>query len=223
MPERIIECAIQSRGVIDAKCLRSLEGLLSARLSSPCLRIRIRLSQDQCMTGKANQGNTATSPGGPSCRARPGSPSVRFTIHRAQLSSAAFGEFVQSSFEFCCQFICRPSSPVVEEDDHRLCVSHVVVDRNHVESMAPERLQHRRHFCFQHRDVRRSRHDSMPLAWLSIRLNGWLGCERAGRPPSTVPRSSRQRRPDRSTSAHRIIRSQCEPVITACVVVNLSI
>ena len=31
MPERIVERAIESRGMIDAKCLCSLEGLLQAR------------------------------------------------------------------------------------------------------------------------------------------------------------------------------------------------
>ena len=59
-------------------------------------------------------------------------------------------ELVQDSFEAGRQLRCRSLSPVMQEYDFGLGADHVIVDRNHIDAMAPQRFQYRCDFLRKH-------------------------------------------------------------------------
>src|SRR5690242_17571864 len=66
-------------------------------------------------------------------------------------------ELTECGFETGGEFFRRPASPVVEEENRRLRRSHVLVDRNDIDTVRPQRLQHRRNLVRQHGHVARYR------------------------------------------------------------------
>jgi porphobilinogen synthase len=62
-------------------------------------------------------------------------------------------QLVQRGFEPAGKLVGRTGPPIMEEIEHRLTISHVVVHRHHVQPVRPQRFQHRGDLRRKHRYV----------------------------------------------------------------------
>src|SRR5690349_13774876 len=83
------------------------------------------------------------------CRARVG-PSAS----AAEVAGRGFtlAQFVQCGFEPRSELVCWTSTPMVEEEDGRLGIRHVVMNRHDVQAVRAQGFEHRCHLTLQHRD-----------------------------------------------------------------------
>src|SRR5581483_6260720 len=84
---------------------------------------------------------------------RAGSPAVASTLFAARARRFRLPELAERGFERRRELVGRPRAPIVKEVHGRPRMHHVLVDRDDVEAVLPQRLQDGRDLAGEHRDV----------------------------------------------------------------------
>src|SRR5438270_13859995 len=66
---------------------------------------------------------------------------------------SAFAQLIERGLKSASEFFGWAGTPIVEEVNHRLSAGHVIMDRNHVQTVGTECFQNRCHLLRQHGDV----------------------------------------------------------------------